>query len=604
MQTRNAAGRPSLRSAVDALGDVVRVIADPSMLATSMAETFRKMVSVDRCAIFFPSGRDEFRVGCWSGQADYTPHLRHLITGKDPFTAEILQRNAPVVIPDSRTDWRVADELDTTLRCNVRSMVGVPIFSGAVPVAIAYLDDEGSATRFSSAQLDTAREFAMLCGLVLGQRERPDSVARARETGLALARRTQLLSEDLGKLAYRNASLAEFASLIADALNRPVSIYDSEWRRVAHGQPPRCLRRPAGELSDPSVRAHPRVEEAIAHVTAGKAQMLPPLPALGLDLRSLVTPIPLGATTWGGLAVFEAGRPFDEYDNHVTSVAALRVALALSTAHLSHRTTEELREAFVVDLFRGAMAAEAIPRRAEAVGLRDGPHAVCVVGTSGPQTSARTARTLLEHLPSATALVATAEIDGWLACLLPLPTGPEPGRAAVEALRDNLASVVSASSNYGRTMAGISTPAKDLAHCERAYRDARQVVLTLQRFDNPHLPRVVSADEIGGGLALLSTAQVDEMRVFAQDKLGPLHTASRHADLLATVHTFLRTGNVLRCAHVLGVHENTIRYRLTKIEELTGLALVGDPDAQVQASLALLVLRLTGECDWNIGLPK
>ena len=62
-----------------------------------------------------------------------------------------------------------------------------------------------------------------------------------------------------------------------------------------------------------------------------------------------------------------------------------------------------------------------------------------------------------------------------------------------------------------------------LDHADRRQlREARHVILTLQRFDNPHLPRVVSADEIGGGLTLLATAQVDEMRVFAQDQLGPL----------------------------------------------------------------------------------
>jgi hypothetical protein len=47
-------------------------------------------------------------------------------------------------------------------------------------------------------------------------------------------------------------------------------------------------------------------------------------------------------------------------------------------------------------------------------------------------------------------------------------------------------------------------------------------------------------------------------------------------------------------AERLGVHENTIRYRLSRVEQLTGLAVTHDPDAQLQAHMALLVLELQG----------
>ena len=42
------------------------------------------------------------------------------------------------------------------------------------------------------------------------------------------------------------------------------------------------------------------------------------------------------------------------------------------------------------------------------------------------------------------------------------------------------------------------------------------------------------------------------------------------------------------------MHENTIRYRLARIEELTGLPVTHDPDAQLRARLSLLVLMLEG----------
>jgi len=42
------------------------------------------------------------------------------------------------------------------------------------------------------------------------------------------------------------------------------------------------------------------------------------------------------------------------------------------------------------------------------------------------------------------------------------------------------------------------------------------------------------------------------------------------------------------------VHENTIRYRLARIEHVTGLGVSACSDDQLSAQLALLVLRLQG----------
>jgi DNA-binding PucR family transcriptional regulator len=43
------------------------------------------------------------------------------------------------------------------------------------------------------------------------------------------------------------------------------------------------------------------------------------------------------------------------------------------------------------------------------------------------------------------------------------------------------------------------------------------------------------------------------------------------------------------------LHENTIRYRLGRIETEIGLPVATDADAQFTAQLAILVLRLEGQ---------
>lgn len=62
-------------------------------------------------------------------------------------------------------------------------------------------------------------------------------------------------------------------------------------------------------------------------------------------------------------------------------------------------------------------------------------------------------------------------------------------------------------------------------------------------------------------------------------------------DLLRTLQVFLACGNKVRvAAAALGVHENTVRLRLDRIQQATGLDVVRDPRDKLTAQAAVLVL--------------
>jgi DNA-binding PucR family transcriptional regulator len=93
----------------------------------------------------------------------------------------------------------------------------------------------------------------------------------------------------------------------------------------------------------------------------------------------------------------------------------------------------------------------------------------------------------------------------------------------------------------------------------------------------------------------LATSDAEAVRLFADSTFGELVRDPSKKDLLGTLGCFFDSmGSIRRCAERLGVHENTIRYRLARIEELTGLGVTHDPDAALGARLALLVLMLQG----------
>jgi DNA-binding PucR family transcriptional regulator len=107
---------------------------------------------------------------------------------------------------------------------------------------------------------------------------------------------------------------------------------------------------------------------------------------------------------------------------------------------------------------------------------------------------------------------------------------------------------------------------------------------------------VLTADDLGPGRLLLASSNRAEARRFSRDALGALLADDEGTrDLLRTLQVFFDSGrSVRRSALALGVHENTIRYRLARIEDVTALAVATSSDDQLSAQLALLVLRLDG----------
>jgi DNA-binding PucR family transcriptional regulator len=108
---------------------------------------------------------------------------------------------------------------------------------------------------------------------------------------------------------------------------------------------------------------------------------------------------------------------------------------------------------------------------------------------------------------------------------------------------------------------------------------------------------VLTADDLGPGRLFLASSSREEANRFAQDALSALLAPGDDAmaDLLATLRMFFdNSRSVRRSAQALHVHENTVRYRLGRIEELTGLAVGSNSDDQLTAQLALLILRIQG----------
>ena len=100
---------------------------------------------------------------------------------------------------------------------------------------------------------------------------------------------------------------------------------------------------------------------------------------------------------------------------------------------------------------------------------------------------------------------------------------------------------------------------------------------------------MVTADEVTSHVLLLAAVPDDVRRTFAGRVLQPVldHDARHGTDLLETLRTFLDVdGSWSRCAAAMHLHVNTVRYRIGRVEQLSGRDLARIED-RVDLFLAL-----------------
>jgi DNA-binding PucR family transcriptional regulator len=154
--------------------------------------------------------------------------------------------------------------------------------------------------------------------------------------------------------------------------------------------------------------------------------------------------------------------------------------------------------------------------------------------------------------------------------VIALVNGRIGARAVEEALRG-------AHGRYGLVLdgrplaAGVSEEAPDAAGLAEAVAAAGRGLREAAAGAGP--ATVVPAAELGSHGLLLAVLPESVRRAYREGLLGPLEEYDdRHgSELLGTLETFLETcGSWQRSAELLYVHVNTLRYRVQRIEELTG----------------------------------
>jgi hypothetical protein len=117
-------------------------------------------------------------------------------------------------------------------------------------------------------------------------------------------------------------------------------------------------------------------------------------------------------------------------------------------------------------------------------------------------------------------------------------------------------------------VSGIATGAAALPGAAEQARHTHHMASLL-----PEPAAVVSSADLASHVLLLASVGADAGRSFRRLLLGPLteYDRAHNANLIGTLDTFLRcSGSWRQCAEQMHVHVNTLRYRLQRVEQLTG----------------------------------
>ncbi|MGH7778039.1 MAG: PucR family transcriptional regulator [Candidatus Dormibacterales bacterium] len=413
------------------------------------------------------------------------------------------------------------------------------------------------------------------------------------------------------ELVLDGKGITEICKTLAGLLESAVSVEDASFHLLAHaggGGDPHRKETIAQQGTPRRVLFDPAIQRVLREVETHRGPMMvPAFPHLGMDRGRIIAPITAANQVLGYISVM--GHP--PHNEQLAFMAVEQAALVLALALTKEREVAEVevhvRGEFLEDLVQGTYGDEAAAqRRARHLGYPlAGRHLLMITDVDGFRDFHRASQVSedaiqaikREYLRRVAGVVRGFNSRALLAprsdsvlALLPLPPESPESRWA----RSVAEHVKEAVHDWGpgfTVSVGFSAPVEMPGGAVGAAREVRAVLEALSRFGRRD--QVVDAAELGltGLLAAVSDERLDE---FTRRHLGQLMDDPRRgAPLLETLKAYLEMGEQQAAARALGIHPNTLRYRLDRIREVTGLE-PDEPETRLNLAVALRVQSLLG----------
>jgi DNA-binding PucR family transcriptional regulator/putative methionine-R-sulfoxide reductase with GAF domain len=538
-------------------------------------------IGADVCSLYLVGADgDELRLTATNGLNENMVGKVTMSVGEG-ITGWVAESRRAAVVPDVSREphWKWVPGLDED---RFHSMASVPIESG--PRLVGVLNVQSTERReFTPSDIDFLRAIAAQVAGILERSE----LQRRTEVQLAEIQLSHDTHERFTKLSLDGAGIPSILDVIGSLAGGRAALYSPDGYRV----------RGAGESLDgmPARIQLPPLAGREVRINAGR-------PARPLD----VVPVRAGADVLGLLVVSADAETVEPAGRlraleHGSTVLALELSKERAAAEVERR----LRGDLIEEVLAGGLEAdeaERIARQAERLGHRLPQKAwVVVLEPDDDQTEAPlAARARQDRLDGALSGVIRSRMPGALtlvrsaSAVFLVPDEIAPDLAAVEKLANQVLAAAAPVVKPGSASVGIGNLANGVGELARSHVEARQALRLTRRAGGRG--RVASYRSLGAFRLLLEVQSPDALRRFVDELLGPLlqYAQSRGTPLLETLEALSAARWVRRAAaRNLGIHINSMTYRVERIEALTGLQL-DEPETRVAISIALRARAMLG----------
>ncbi|HEX7293665.1 MAG TPA: PucR family transcriptional regulator ligand-binding domain-containing protein [Solirubrobacterales bacterium] len=390
------------------------------------------------------------------------------------------------------------------------------------------------------------------------------------QRGIAVQRR-------LERLVLEERGLEEIVAAISSAVGGTVAILGARGERLAG----RGFRR---QLSAEAVKAIR--DEALSHTRDGHP-FVPAHPSVAG--RALAHPVisPGGGPPQAWVVIVRDSGGLGDFERLILQQAVAVVALEMMRRRVARETERRLAGDVLAGALGGLLDPSELRRRLEPFGIGE-QAAVLVFALEDPAS----AEPALEHAlaadacPAVVALHASAGQD--LLCAVIDASDRDPIDVAADARK-------ALTRDRGTVRAAASRPGPP-ENLRRSFHEARCALEATAFSENGNEPEVASWRDLGAFTLLLSIQDDEALKLYCESVLGPIEKGDEEygGELLRSLAAFIeQNGQWERAARQVYCHRHTLRYRMRKVEELTGRDLSRAHD-RIEFWLALRAKELVG----------
>lgn len=427
---------------------------------------------------------------------------------------------------------------------------------------------------------------------------------------LSLLERSQEIHNSMLDVVIGGGSWQSIADTAAQLLGRPVVLENSYYELLARAVPNGAGKKLVDKLGPLDAAG----AKAIQSKAASREERVYRLPYQGgKEFKSRVTiPIAVSGDVLGYVSTFEQDAPLNELDMEAVESAATVAAVEMGRELARIEAETRLRGDFLDDLLAGAFGAgPTMLQRASYLGgdLSQGCMAIVVdIDSFGEYiisqelSEPEIQRIKNRYFSKIREIVRSYHQDALVTprsdnviAFLP-PVGEDP--AKLEAIAVSTAAKIRAACRelFPEFTVSIGTGRfhGDPAETGRAYREAQTALQVSQRLGETG--NVASFDDMGIYKLLLSAMEEDpeEVQNFYDETIARIvkYDAEHKTDLVRTLETFLNNNrSIAVTSEAMFTHRHTIRYRLGRINDLTGLD-VNKSEDQEKLGFGLKAMRL------------